>query len=1190
LEEARVLNGVIDFSLRHRLLVVLGVLALAGVGVLSLRSLDIDAFPDTTPVQVQINTTAPALGPAEVEQRITFPIEQSLSGLPGLQLVRSVSKFGLSQVVVTFKDGTDIYFARQLVNERLNAATLPEGVERPKLGPVATGLGEVFHYVVTAPGYDFSTLPEAERVRKLTELRTIHDWVVRPKLRTVKGTAEINSWGGYEKQFQIRLDPDKLIEHGLTFDEVVRKVKDESNYNVGGGSIRQKSQSLLVHGQGRAASIAEIEGIVLAAKDGIPIKVGDVAEVEIGQEVRRGAVTCDGKGEAVLGLGFMLMGENSQAVTEDLKKTLEEVKTTLPPGVEIQTVYDRTELVHHVIDTVRKNLFEGGLLVVAVLFFFLGNLRAAFVVALAIPLSMLFAFSGMLRFGIAASLLSLGAIDFGMVVDSSVVMVENVVRHIAGSDGRSPREVVRDAAVEVRKPTLFGELIIAIVYLPILTLEGVEGKLFRPMALTVLFALAGSMVLSLTLMPVLASLFLFGRPSPPTPLPQGERGAKKKPLSPWGRGVGVRGLAAAAFRATAAVAVWYFTGSWLLGLVALALLLALWLSRTQARSASERTTEPLAGAAGSCPSPRSRFGLVGGQGEQEPLPMRLAHAIHNPILRLCMNHKFFVVCFALCVLVVAFGMIAPHLGSEFVPRLSEGAITVNVVRLAGIDLAESIHLNTRMEQALLADFPDEVEHVWSRVGTAEVATDPMGTELTDLFITLKPRGRWKRAATQAELTTLITRTLREMPGQKLSYSQPIELRINEMISGVRSDLAVKVFGDDLEVLKGRAAEVEKVLKTIDGNADVSVEQVTGQPVLQVKVNQEEIARYGLTAKAVLDLVESVGSKPLGGVVEGQLRFPLVVRLPERWRAGPEAIEALLIAAPSGERIPLSRLARVQVVEGPSTITREWGQRRVVVTTNVRGRDLGSFVAEARRKVAAAVPMPPGRYHLEWGGQFEHYERARMRLLIVVPLAAFLVFALLYLTYRNVVDALRVFTGVPFGWVGGIVALWLRGMPFSISAAVGFIALSGVAVLDDMILVSYVRQLRRRGLSVDEAVRQAAVTRLRPVLMTTLVASLGFLPMAFSTGMGAEVQRPLATVVIGGVIGAMVLSLLVLRVLYLAFDSAAAAAAVVLTRGFGFRAEQVGWLVGESRAEVEEWAGAGSRFAIAVPPAEWTDKT
>jgi cobalt-zinc-cadmium resistance protein CzcA len=1139
-----VLNWVIDFSLRHRFLVVAGVLVLAALGALSLRYLDIDAFPDTTPVQVQINTVAPSLGPEDVEQRLTFPVEQSLRGLPGIQSVRSTSKFGLSQVVVTFKDGTDIYFARQLVTERLNSAALPENVERPKLGPVATGLGEVYHYVVTAPGYDFSTLPEEERVKKLTELRTTHDWVIRPKLRTVKGVAEVNSWGGYEKQYQVRIDPDRLIKHGLTFDEVVRKVRDESNYNVGGGSVPQKGQSFLVSGRGRAANADDIKGIVLASKGGAAVKAGDVADVVIGYEIRRGAVTFDGKGETVLGLGFMLMGENTAVVTEDMKKSMAEVKTTLPPGVEVKAVYDRTELVEQVIDTVRGNLFEGGLLVVAVLFLFLGNLRAAFLVALAIPLSMLCAFSGMLRFGISASLLSLGAIDFGMIVDSSVVMVENVVRHVAHGDaaGRTPREVVRDAAIEVRKPTLFGELIIMVVYLPILTLEGVEGKLFRPMALTVIFALAGSMVLSLTLMPVLASLFLFDRPRRRTP-------ARVVALYALAGVLVFGGGTFAVLRAAVPPAVWRSLDFWLLVGLSLALLLGLWLAR--------------------------------GEKEREPLLMRVVKWLYAPVLSFTMRYPFVVVGFAACVLLVAFGLIAPHLGSEFVPRLSEGAVAINVVRLAGTDLDESVRLNTRMEQALLKEFPDEVDHVWSRVGTPEVATDPMGVELTDMFITFKPRGRWKKAATQAELTAKIEKLLRAMPGERLSYSQPIEMRINEMVSGVRSDVAVKVFGDDLETLKDKAKEVEAVLKTIPGNADVSVEQVTGQPVLQIRVKPEGLGHYGLTAKAVLDLVESIGSKPLGEVVEGQLRFPLVVRLPEQLRRDPEAIKALLIAAPTGERVPLSEVADVAVLDSPSTITREWGQRRVVVTANVRGRDLGSFVAEAQRRVNAEVKLPAGRYRFEWGGQFENYERARTRLLIVVPLAVLLVLVLLYVTYRNVVDAMRVFTGVPFGWVGGIVALWLRGMPFSISAAVGFIALSGVAVLDDMILVSYVRQLRRRGLSVDEAVRQASLTRLRPVLMTTLVASLGFLPMAFSTGMGAEVQRPLATVVIGGVIGAMVMSLLVLRVLYLGFDAVAKAAVHVLTREVGFTNEQLEWLVGREREEAE---GAGSRRAVASAPA------
>lgn len=1050
------LNWLIEFSLRHRIAVILATLAGAAAGLLSLRFLDIDAFPDTTPVQVQINTLAPALGPEEVEKRITFPIEQVLGGLPRLQQLRSISKFGLSQVVVTFEDATNIYFARQVVNERLTSVELPVGTERPRMGPVATGLGEVFHYVVSGQGND------------ITEMRTIHDWVIKPRLRTVRGTAEINSWGGFEKQYQVRVDPDRLIKYGLTFDEVVRAV-ERNNKNVGGGHLRTNSQMLLVHGLGRVANVAQIHEMVINARDGVPVRVGDVADIEIGHEIRRGAVTCDGKGEVVLGLGFMLMGENSHEVTWALRNRLAEVRETLPANIQVQTVYDRTELVAHVISTVRQNLFEGGLLVVAVLFLFLGNLRAAAIVALAIPLSILFAFCGMLRFGIAASLLSLGAIDFGMIVDSSVVMVENCVRHLALAGNRADRtEIIRAAAIEVRKPTLFGELIIMIVYLPILTLEGIEGKLFRPMALTVLFALAGSMVLSMTLMPVLASLLL------------------------------PRRLA-----------------------------------------------------------------------EREPILMRLAHRIHRPVLRLCMEYKALVIAIALFVLVISFGFIAPTLGTEFVPRLSEGAICINVVRLAGTDLGESIRVNTQMEKMILNAFPDEVDHVWSRIGTAEIATDPMGVELTDVFVTLRPRTQWKKARTQADLTAQIDKLVREVPGQKTAFSQPIELRMNEMITGVRSDVAVKLFGDDLEVLKTKALEIERVLKSIDGSADVNTEQLTGQPVLQIRINQDEIARYGIAAATVLDLVEAAGGKPVGDIVEGQIRFPLVVRLPERWRGSPESIGNMLIPTPAGERLPLNRLATVETVEGPSTITREWGQRRITVAANIRGRDMGSFVAEAQRKIKEQISLPPGRYSLTWGGQFEHFQSARARLLVVVPLAVALVLALLFLTYRNVVDALRVLTGVPLGWVGGILALWMRGMPFSISAAIGFIAMSGVAVLDDMILVSYIRQLRARGVPRDEAVRQAAVTRLRPVLMTTLVASLGFLPMAFSTGMGAEVQRPLATVVIGGVLSAMVMSLLVIRVLYVLFDSIANGAQWLLTTWFGLGTERLEWLLGgHGKAEVD----------------------
>jgi cobalt-zinc-cadmium resistance protein CzcA len=1026
------LNGIIDFSMRHRAFVILATLFAAAFGVVSLRHLDIDAFPDTTPVQVQINTVAPALGPAEIEQQITFPIEQVISGLPKLQLVRSVSKFGLSQVVVTFDDGTDIYFARQLINERLSTVQLPIGNEKPMMGPVATGLGEVFHYVVTGTGGN------------LTELRTIHDWVIKPKLRTVKGTAEINSWGGEEKQFQIRILPERLDRYKLTFDDVVEAV-EKNNRNVGGGNIRHRNQMLLVHGVGRATSVDDINGMVITAQDGVPIKIEDVATVEIGHQIRRGAVTADGKGEVVLGLGFMLMGENSHEVTWAMKSRLNDIKASLPRNVKIEPVYDRTELVDFVIDTVKRNLFEAGLLVVAVLFLFLGNLRAAFIVALAIPLSMLFAFSGMLRFGVAASLLSLGAIDFGMVVDSSVVMIENCIRHIAHGDLKSKTkfEMIRDAAVEVRKPTLFGELIIMIVYLPILTLAGIEGKLFRPMALTVICALAGSMILSMTFMPVMASLLLPNRIS-----------------------------------------------------------------------------------------------------EREPLFMRIAHAIHNPILRISMEHKGLVIGVAVCLLIFAFGFVAPNLGSEFVPTLSEGAITINMVRLADTPIERSIEENTLIERMILKAFPDEVQHIWSRIGTAEIATDPMGVELTDVFISFKPRHTWTKATNQTELTELIKTEIRPFLGPRYSFSQPIKLRMDEMSSGVRADVAVKLFGDDIKTLQAKAVEIDKVLKSIRGATDVSIEPLTGLPLLQVKIKPSEIARHGVPAKSVLDLVESLGGKHLSEVVEGQFRFPLVIRLPETFRGtisgkddAKKLIEELPIVTAKGERLPLARLASVEVIEDtPSTITREWGQRRISISCNVRGRDLGSFVAEADHRLRNEIVMPSARYHIQLGGQFEHLISARQRLIIVVPLALLLICGLLYLTYGNVIDMLRVFTGVPFGAVGGIFALWIRDMPFSISAAIGFIAMSGVAVLDDMILVSAIRQLRRKGLALDEAVRQAAVTRLRPVLMTTLVASLGFVPMAFSTGMGAEVQRPLATVVIGGVISSMVMSLFVVRVLYLVFQS------------------------------------------------------
>lgn len=1012
------LNWIIRWSLDNRALVLVLTAVATVVGAVSMSLLPIDALPDTTPIQVQINTVAPSLAPEEVEQQITFPVEQAISGLPGLEQVRSISKFGLSQVVVTFEDDVDIYFARELILQRLVSVELPEGLPRPTMGPVATGLGEVFHYLISSTKHD------------LTELRTLQDWTIKPILRSTPGVAEVNSWGGFEKQYQVRVDPLRLIKHEVTFEEVIEAVR-ANNLNVGGGNITRSGTMLLVHGVARTSTTEQIRQIVVSSQDGVPIRVADLGDVVIGHEIRRGAVTAGGKGEAVLGLGFMLMGENSHVVTRRLKQQLEDLRDRLPEGVDLDPVYDRTELVDHVIATVKKNLLEGGLFVVAVLFVFLGNLRAGLIVALSIPLSMMFAFAGMLRFGIAGSLLSLGALDFGLVVDSSVIMVENVVRHIAhGDQGDRPRiDVVREAAIEVRKPTMFGELIIMIVYLPILTLEGVEGKLFRPMALTVIFALMGSLVLSLTVMPVLASLMLPARIE-----------------------------------------------------------------------------------------------------EKDPWIVRLARWLYEPFLRLALKNRFGVLAAAAAILILS-GAIGINLGSEFVPKLSEGAIIVNVVRLAGTDLEETVRYNTQMEKAILQRFPDEVARVWSRIGTAEVATDPMGVELSDIFVTLRPRSEWKRGSTQAELVEAIQKELRDMPGQRIAMTQPIEMRINEMVSGVRADVAVKLFGDDFDVLVAKAREIETVLRSIPGCVDASTEQITGQPVLRIRVDQDRIARYGIPAREVLDFVEAIGSKPIGEILEGQLRFPLVARLPDRLRESPEAIGQILVPAVTGERVPLERLADIRMEEGPATISREWGRRKINIQCNVRGRDVGSFVAEAQQKIAAQIVLPSSRYYMTWGGQFENLERARTRLLIVVPLALFLIFGLLYLSLGSSMLALLVFTGVPLAVTGGVFGLWIRGMPFSISAAVGFIALSGVAVLNGLVMVTFIRQLRLQGRSIEEAVLEGSLTRLRPILMTALVASLGFLPMAYATGMGAEVQSPLATVVIGGVISSTLLTLFVLPVLY-----------------------------------------------------------
>jgi cobalt-zinc-cadmium resistance protein CzcA len=1013
------LNAVIDWSLHNRFVVLACAAGFAVLGAFSLPNLPIDAFPDTTPVQVQINTMATGLATEEVERQLTFPVEQAISGLPHLAQVRSLSKFGLSQVVVTFEDGTDVYFARQLLTERLNNLDMPAGSARPRLGPVATGLGEVYHYLLRS------------RRRSLTELRTLQDWVLKPALRTVPGTAEINGWGGLEKEYQARVDLHHLAHLEVPFDQVVQALAN-NNLNAGGGYLPQAGNMYLVRGVGRTYTLDDIRDVVVAVpRPGVPLKVRDVAEVGLGNVLRMGGITSQGQGEAVLGLGFSLIGENPYGVADRLARKMEQVKKTLPPDVEVRVVYNRTELVDHVIDTVRGNLFEGGLLVVAVLFLFLGNLRAGLIVALAIPVSMLFAFSGMLRFGIAGSLLSLGAIDFGLIVDSSVVMVENVVRHLAHDRdaGRSRLEVVRDAAVEVRGPTMFGELIIMIVYLPILTLEGVEGKLFRPMALTVIFALVGSLVMSLTLMPVLTSLVL----------PRHIR-------------------------------------------------------------------------------------------ERDPLLVRLARWLYAPLLRLSLRHGAAVLGLAGAALGVGI-LIARGLDTEFVPPLSEGAFVITVLRSPGSDLDASMDYNTLMEKLILKEFPREVQNVWSRVGTAEVATDPMGPEETDFFITLKPRQSWRpEIRTQEELREEIRKVFAPLPGQNLSYSQPIKQRVDEMIAGVRGDIAVKIFGDDLAQLQDLAGRVMKVLRSMGGEDLKMAEQVGGQPVLQIQLKRDELARYNISARTALDVVEALAGKPVGEVVEGQLRFPLAVRLPPEARSSPAAVGALLLTTPAGLRVPLSRLASIELVEGPVKIAREWGQRRVTVQCNVK-KDLGGFAAEAQRRVAKEVPLPSERYRFEWGGEFENLERARNRLTLVVPAALTLIFVLLYVTYRRLRDVVLVFTAVPFASVGGLLALYLRDLPFSISAGVGFVALSGVSVLNSMVLVTFIRHLRDRGLQPDRAIEEAALTRLRPVLMTALVASLGFIPMALSTGVGAEVQRPLATVVIGGVLSSTLLTLLVLPVLY-----------------------------------------------------------
>ncbi len=1014
------LKRLVEFTLHQRYLV----LALAGVlcvvGIFALVQLPFDAFPDTTPVMVQVNVSAPGWAPEDLERLVTFPIEQALTGLTGLEEVRSVTKYGLCQVTTIFEDRIDLYLSRQQVSERLAAVDLPDGVASPELGPVSTGLGEVFHYIVVGNTAD------------ITEPRTVQDWLIKPQLLASPGVAEINSWGGFKKQYLIMFDPHSLAKYELNLTDVVEHLKEDLG-NVPGGQIVRGGEMTLIRGIGIVENVEDIEEIVIASVESVPIYIRDIAEVVIGHEIRLGATTYNGRGEAVLGLGFMITGENPATVTRNLAEKLNEAKQTLPDSVSVIPVYQRTELVKQVLATVEHNLFYGAILVVAVLFIFLGNLRAGLIVASSIPLSMLFAFDLMSRAGIAGSLMSLGAIDFGLAVDNAVVQVENVVRRLTHSGGGNANklDVIRDAILEVRKPTLFGVLIIIIVYVPILALEGIEGKLFRPMALTVIFVLTGSLLLSFTVVPALIATFL-------------------------------------------------------------------------SKSIKER----------------------------EPILLTWLRKIFEPALNWSLKNSKAVLISSLFLVVLGF-LLFTRLGSEFVPRLSEGTIAVNLVRLAGISLDQSVVYNTQIERILLEKFPDEVEQVWTRTGTAELSTDPMGLELSDMFISLKPRDQWSKAGNQQELVAAMDAELSDLPGQNLIFTQPIEMRINEMIAGIRGDIGIKIFGDDLTILEQTAEDIAALTGEIEGSADVSVEQLTGQPQLRLKVDRRRLSRFGLDAKDVLTAIEGIGGIVVGDVFEGQRSFDLAVRIDTTEFQGPEDIMKVLVRSESGSLVSLDRVTTATLDEGPGTITREWAKRRIVVQCNVRDRDIGSFVEELRARLDKDIKLPSG-YFVRLGGQFEHLERARVRLAIVVPIALLLIFGLLYWTYNSARDALLIFSGVPLAALGGVVSLALRGMPFSISAGVGFIALSGIAVLNGLVLVSTIKRLRSEGNEIMKAIKESAITRLRPVLMTALVAALGFVPMAISSGVGAEVQRPLATVVVGGILTSTILTLIVLPSLYLTF--------------------------------------------------------
>ena len=1024
------INAILRLSVERRFLMLSLILVLVGVGVWSFQRLPIDAVPDITNVQVQINTEAPGYSPLEAEQRITFPVETALYGLPNLSYTRSLSRYGLSQVTVVFEEGTDIYFARNLINERLGAikSALPPGLE-PEMGPIATGLGEIFMYTVEAlPG---ATQADGSSL-DATALREIQDWIIKPQLAQVPGVIEVNTIGGYDKQYHVTPSPQRLLEFGITVDELVSALR-ANNTNRGAGYIERNGQQLLVRSPGQLATIGDIEKVVIANRNGAPVRVADVADVAIGKELRTGAATRDGR-ETVMGTAMMLVGENSRAVAQAVAKKLKAIQPSLPEGVKVEAVYDRTALVDKAIATVEKNLLEGALLVIVVLFLLLGNLRAALITAAVIPLSMLATITGMVRSGVSANLMSLGALDFGLIVDGAVIIVENCIRRLSQAQHngqlalKERLQLVFEATNEVIRPSLFGVAIITVVYLPIFALTGVEGKMFHPMAATVVMALLSAMVLSLTVVPAAVAVFMGGK-------------------------------------------------------------------------ISEKESPVISG----------------------------AKSLYRPALLLAMRFRWLVLGGATALVGVCIWL-ATTLGSEFIPQLDEGDIALHALRIPGTGLEQSIEMQSQLEERLKAF--GEVDKVFAKIGTPEVATDPMPPSVADNFVILKPRSQWPDPdKTKDELVAEMAEAVEMLPGNKYEFTQPIEMRFNELISGVRADLGIKVFGDDLDQLLTSANDVLEVVESMEGAADTRVEQVTGLPMLSVHPKRMALSRYGLTVDDLQDLVAAgVGGENAGLIYEGDRRFQLVVRLPEDIRRDVDSLADLPVPLPDGGYVPLSEVAELELAPAPNQISRENGKRRVVVTANVRDRDLGGFVEEAQARIADDVDLPPG-YWLDYGGTFEQLQSASQRLAIVVPVTLAIILALLVMAFGSLKDALIIFTGVPLALTGGVLSLWLRDMPLSISAGVGFIALSGVAVLNGLVMIAFIRDLWHEQGDLMKAIVEGALIRLRPVLMTALVASLGFVPMALNTGTGAEVQRPLATVVIGGIISSTLLTLFVLPVLY-----------------------------------------------------------